>query len=240
MEASQHVKPEIERLLSNNYNRRWPSWEAIRLRRPRAVATKLACIVKTKEMARSKSASSLTFAARASMGSLTHHKKSSCHEVKDFRHALFVDLILWRQTSRICQALTWAESTSVMLSIPSLFASTKRVIWLSRSTASGTPTESSLSALPLVPCCGSVFQQFSQVSVSQCSRPRSSESERMWTTPRGSLEDHLSAGVSCPSCSCSSGQLRAQTCRPAKTSTASSSFRWDCNHRSPTPQFSAV
>ena len=41
-----------------------------------------------------------------------------------------------------------------MPSIPSQFASTKRVVWLSRSTASGPLTESSRSALPPVPCCG--------------------------------------------------------------------------------------
>ena len=48
-EASEHVKPETQRLLSKSYVRGWPSWEAIRLRWPRAgMATKLACIAKTK------------------------------------------------------------------------------------------------------------------------------------------------------------------------------------------------
>ena len=38
-EASERVKPRVDRLFSRSHVRRWPSWEAIRQRWPRAVAT---------------------------------------------------------------------------------------------------------------------------------------------------------------------------------------------------------
>ena len=41
--VGEHVETEFERLLSKSFVRRCPSWEAIRLRWPRAVATRLAC-----------------------------------------------------------------------------------------------------------------------------------------------------------------------------------------------------
>ena len=136
-------------------------------------------LLRPKETARSKSASSFTFAARASMVSLSSHQRSSCHRSRTLPSRSLTPL--------------WAASTSLMPSIPSRFATTKRVIWLSRSTASG-------SALPPVPCCGSAFQQCSHVWVSQCSSPRSSESKRVWTTLRGSPKDSLSSDVSFRSC----------------------------------------
>ena len=61
-ETSEHVKPEIERQLSKSHVRWWPSWEAIRQRwwRQNWLASS-----RPKGMARSKSASSLTFVAQA-------------------------------------------------------------------------------------------------------------------------------------------------------------------------------
>ena len=47
-ESSEHVRPEIERPLSENYVHRWLSWEVFRLRWPRAEATMLARIVETR------------------------------------------------------------------------------------------------------------------------------------------------------------------------------------------------
>ena len=79
-------------------------------------------------MGRSKSDSSLTFAERASTGSLTSHKKVTLPRVKDF--AISVVTSLWRPTSRICEASTCAASSSLMPSRPSQFASTKRVFCL--------------------------------------------------------------------------------------------------------------
>ena len=164
-EASEHVKPEIERLLSKSYVRRWPSWEAIRLRWPRAMATKLACIAKTKRDGSAKIRLVIDL-PRSGVNGLAHvPQKVILPRVKDF--AISIVDSLRRPTSQKCQAWTWAASTSLLPSIPSQFARRKRVTRLSRSTAVGTPTTSSRSALPPVPSCGCAFQQLSLVWVSQ-------------------------------------------------------------------------
>ena len=110
-----------------------------------------ACIVRTRRDDQSTSASTLTFAAWAPKGTLMSRKRSSCHGSRTLQSRSFNSL--WRPTSRMCQVLTWSASTSLMPSKPSQFASTKRVMWPSKSTASGTPTESSRSALPPIPSC---------------------------------------------------------------------------------------
>ena len=133
-EASEHVKPEIERLLSKSNVRRWPSWEAIRLRWPRAMATKLACIAKTKRGGSVKIRLVID-RRRSGVNGLTHvPRKVILPRVKDFAISV-VDLLVASDKSKIRLALTWAASISLMPSIPSQFASTKRFVWLSRPTA---------------------------------------------------------------------------------------------------------
>ena len=154
-------------------------------------------------LALSTSASTLTFAARAPKGSLLSHKRSSCHGSRTWPSRSFNSL--WRPTSRMCQVLTWSASTSLMPSKPSQFREHEegyvafqidRVWYTYRVIPFG------LASNPFL--CEAHFQQFSYVRVSRCSSPRSSESKQ-WTTPRGSLKDHLSDGVSFRSCSCSPG-----------------------------------
>ena len=154
--------------------------------------------------------------------------------VEDFAISV-VDLFLASDKSNPSGVhLGCIDFTGAFRALTSQFASRKRVTWLSRSTASGTPTESSRLALPPVPICWAPFQQFSHVWVSQCSSPRSSESKRVWTTLRGSFKDRLSAGVFYRSCSCASGQPwgepvleERQVCR----------LDMHHDHRPPTPRF---
>ena len=130
-------------------------------------------------------------------------------------------------------------TTSLTPSTLPQFASTKRVIWLSTSTASGAPTESRRSALPPVPCCGSVVQQFSHVRVSQCSSPKSSESKRMRTTMRG--PSRTASPSACPfghPLAPLGSHGRARTCPGGKASMASVSTGYA--PRSPSLGFSAV
>ena len=78
-EASEHAKPEIEPLLGKSCVRKWPLWEGIRPRWPRAVATKLACNVKTKRDGSVKIRLVIDLRRSGVAGSLTSHKRSSLH-----------------------------------------------------------------------------------------------------------------------------------------------------------------
>ena len=199
------------RNMSSPKLRVYSSWAAIRLRWPRAVATKLA-FVKTKRDGSVKSAMSWTFDARASTVSLTSHQKSSCHGSRTLPSRLLTSL--WRPTSRICQALALAASTTVMPSIPSQFASTKRVIWVH------------LQNHPVRPCllqslvvgvrfstCGQSMFQFEELRVQMY------VDDPAWISPRTASPTTVFRSYSC-----SSGQPWARTCPGEKARIASVSI----------------
>ena len=108
---------------------------------------------------------------------------------------------MWRPTSRIRQALTWAASTSLMPSIPSQFASTKKIC--------GFPDRLRLvQSHPMQTCLESLVvgaRISNSLTCGSVNVPgRRAHSKCMWTTLRKSLKDRLSSW--------------ARTCRGGKAS----------------------
>ena len=127
-----------------------------------------------KQMARSKSASSLTFAARASLPTRSRSRTFAI---------LVVDLlVVFDKSNQSGIDLGCIDFTGAFHTLPVLEHEEGHLAFLFASCA----------ALPPVPFCGGAFQQVSHVLVSQCSSP-SSESKRMWTTPRACPFGHALA-----------------------------------------------